>query len=66
MSDLSTQIDETRQIAENTSNITQQSLQASQDTQIAADRAYLVGMIGVGMGVAGIIIAVTLSRKNIS
>jgi hypothetical protein len=66
MSDLSTQIDETRQIAENTSNITQQSLQASQDSKIAADRAYLVGMIGVGMGAAGIIIAVTLSRKNIS
>jgi len=66
LSDLSTQIDQTRQVAENTANNTQQSFQASQDSKLAADRAYLVGMIGAGMGAAGIIIAVTLSRKNSS
>ena len=66
LSDLSTQIDQTKQIAENTANNTQQSLQASQDSKLAADRAYMVGMIGAGLGAAGIIIAVTLSRKYVS
>ena len=65
MSDLSTQIEEIRQISENATNNTQQSLQVSQDTKLTADRAYLVGMIGAGMGAAGIIIAVVLSRRNI-
>jgi hypothetical protein len=66
LSDLSSQIDQTKQIAENTANNTQQSLQASQDSKLAADRAYMVGMIGAGLGAAGIIIAVTLSRKYVS
>lgn len=32
----------------------------------SADRAYLVGMVGAGLGVAGIVLAVVLSRKNMS
>jgi hypothetical protein len=65
MSDLATQLDQTREIAEKSANNTQESLQVSQDTRLAADRAYMVSMIGAGMGASGIIIAVVLSRRNI-
>jgi hypothetical protein len=37
-----------------------------QDLKNAADRSYMIGMGGVGAGIAGIVIAaVTLSRKEV-
>ena len=37
-----------------------------QDLKNATDRTYMIGMVGIGAGVAGIVIAsISLSRKDI-
>jgi hypothetical protein len=45
----------TRQIAE-------QALNSIEQSEYRADRAYIAGMIGIGTGIAGIILAVFLTR----
>jgi hypothetical protein len=50
----------------NIENNTQKSLQAAEDAKASADTAYMMDMIGVGLGAAGIIVAVIMSRRNIS
>ena len=50
---------------ENIENNSQKSLQAIEDAKASADTAYMMGMIGVGLGAAGIIVDVAMSRKNI-
>lgn len=66
LSDFSSQIEETRLGIENIENNTQKSLQAAEDAKASADTAYMMGMIGVGFGAAGIIVAVIMSCRNIS
>jgi hypothetical protein len=66
VSQLSNDIDSTKNsidtIAKNNAD-TQKSIQ---DLKNAADRSYMIGMAGIGAGVAGIVIAaVALSRKDI-
>ena len=41
-------------------------MKSVQDVKSAADRSYLIGMVGIGAGIAGIVIAsLALSRKRV-
>ncbi len=63
---LTAQVDEANILAEEARNASQTSTESAEELKTAADRAYLFGMIGVGVGVAGIAIAVVaLSRKDV-
>jgi hypothetical protein len=66
LSDLTSQIDQTRAAIEDMENSTQESIKASEEANASSDRAYLVAMVGVGLGAAGIVIAVVMSRKSSS
>lgn len=66
MTGLATQVDEAIILAEEARNASQTATESAEELKTAADRAYLFGMIGVGVGVAGIAIAVVaLSRKDV-
>jgi hypothetical protein len=61
ITDLTTQVDETKASADQAQN----AAQAAQNIKASADQAYIFGMIGVGVGVAGIALAViALSRRE--
>jgi hypothetical protein len=61
ITDLTTQVDEAKAAADQAQN----AARAAQGVKAAADGAYMFGMIGVGVGVAGIALAViALSRKE--
>jgi hypothetical protein len=61
ITDLTTQVDEAKAAADQAQN----SAQAAQNVKASADGAYMFGMIGVGVGVAGIALAViALSRRE--
>jgi hypothetical protein len=63
---LTSQIDEANVLAEDAKNASLSATESAQEASLAADRAYLFGMIGIGVGAAGIAIAVVvLSRKDV-
>jgi hypothetical protein len=63
---LTAQIDEVNVVAEDAKNASLSATESAQESRLAADRAYLFGMIGIGVGAAGIAIAVVaLSRKDV-
>jgi hypothetical protein len=63
---LTAQVDQANVVAEDARNASQSATESAEELKMAADRAYLFGMIGVGVGVAGIAIAVVaLSRKHV-
>jgi hypothetical protein len=63
---LTAQVDQANVVAEDARNVSQSATESAEELKMAADRAYLFGMIGVGVGVAGIAIAVVaLSRKDV-
>ena len=63
---LTAQIDEANVVAEDAKNASLSATESAQESRLAADRAYLFGVIGIGVGVAGIAIAVVaLSRKDV-
>ena len=63
---LTAQIDEANAAAEDARNASLSVTESAQEARLAADRAYLFGMIGIGVGAAGIAIAVVaLSRKDV-
>lgn len=63
---LTAQIDEANVVAEDAKNASLSATESAQESRLAADRAYLFGMIGIGVGAAGIAIAVVaLSRKDV-
>jgi hypothetical protein len=63
---LTAQVEQANVVAEDAINASQNATESAEELKIAADRAYLFGMIGVGVGVAGIAIAiVALSRKHV-
>lgn len=62
--DLTSQVDQANTAAEQASQAAQAATDSANEQKLAADRAYLFGIIGVGVGVAGIAIAVVaLSRR---
>ncbi|HEX6281239.1 MAG TPA: hypothetical protein VFZ67_03340 [Nitrososphaera sp.] len=63
---LTAQIDEANLVAEDARNASRSATESAEELKLAADRAYLFGMIGIGVGAAGIAIAVVaLSRKDV-
>ncbi|AIF84888.1 hypothetical protein NTE_02850 [Candidatus Nitrososphaera evergladensis SR1] len=64
LSDVSGQVDAAKTSAQNATDAAQKAAQDIGTIKSEADRAYLVGMAGIGVGVAGIAIAArALSRK---
>jgi hypothetical protein len=65
IADLAAQVDEANVAAEEARASAASATESSAELKMAADRAYLFGIIGVGVAVAGITIGVTaLSRKE--
>lgn len=65
ITDLTTRIEEASLIAQQASNSTQSVSESIEELKMSADRAYLFGLIGLGVGAAGIAIGVVaLSRRE--
>jgi len=65
ITDLTVQVDEANVAAEEAKTAAASATESSSELKMAADRAYLFGIIGVGVAVAGIAIGVAaLSRKE--
>jgi hypothetical protein len=65
IADLAAQVDEANIAAEEAKTAAASATESSSELKLAADRAYLFGIIGVGVGAAGIAIGVgALSRKE--
>ena len=65
ITDLSTQVDDAKASADQAQQTAQNATQSAQSIKVSADGAYMFAMISVGIGVAGIAIAViALSRRE--
>ena len=65
ITDLSTQVDDAQVSADQAQQTAQNATQSAQSIKVSSDGAYLFAMIAVGIGVAGIAIAViALSRRE--
>jgi hypothetical protein len=66
VSQLAGQIDSVKSVIGSVVESNADSMKSVQNVKSAADRSYLVGMIGIGAGIAGIVIAsLALSRKRV-
>jgi hypothetical protein len=65
ISDISSQYTELNQDVNTTRQVTERALDSIEKSESMAGRAYVVGMIGIGTGIAGIILAVLLKRKEV-
>lgn len=61
---LTTQVEDANNAAQNASDAATSAAESAGETRAAADRAYMVGLVGVGVGVAGIAIAAVALRKS--
>lgn len=62
---LTVQVEDATSSAQDASDAARSAAESASETRAAADRAYLVGVVGIGAGIAGIAIAaVALSRKT--
>jgi hypothetical protein len=65
ITDLTSQVDDAKASADQAQQAAQSAAQSTAGVKASADGAYIFGMIGVGVGVAGIVIAViALSRRE--
>jgi hypothetical protein len=65
VSQLANQIDSVKSVIGSIAKSNADTVKSVQDVKNAADRSYLIGMVGIGAGIAGIVIAaVSLSRKR--
>jgi hypothetical protein len=64
VSDMSGQLTGLNQDLNTTRQIAEQALNSIEQSESRADRAYTAGMIGIGTGIAGIILAVLFTRKD--
>ncbi|MDQ6667294.1 MAG: hypothetical protein M3Y53_03590 [Thermoproteota archaeon] len=65
VSQLANQIDSVKSVIGSVAKSNADAVKSVQDVKSAADRSYLIGMVGIGAGVAGIVIAsLALSRKR--
>jgi phosphotransferase system glucose/maltose/N-acetylglucosamine-specific IIC component len=65
ITDLTSQVDDAKASADQAQQAAQNAAQSAANVKASADGAYIFGMIGVGVGVAGIVLAViALSRKE--
>jgi hypothetical protein len=66
VSQLANQIDSVKSVIGSVAKSNADTMKSVQDVKSAADRSYLMGMVGVGAGIAGIVIAsLALSRKQV-
>ena len=66
VSNMANQIDSVKNVIGTVAKSNADTLKSVQDVKNAADRSYLIGMVGIGAGIAGIIIAAfSLSRKRV-
>ena len=66
VSNMANQIDSVKNVIGTVAKSNADTLKSVQDVKNAADRSYLIGMVGIGAGTAGIIIAAySLSRKRV-
>lgn len=66
VSQLANQIDSVKAITGAVAKSNADTLKSVQDVKNSADRSYIIGMVGIGAGVAGIIIAAfSLSRRGV-
>ncbi|HEX9678273.1 hypothetical protein [Nitrososphaera sp.] len=64
LTDLTVQIEDANNSAQDANDVARNAAESASETRGAADRAFMVGIVGVGVGVAGIAIAaIALSRK---
>jgi hypothetical protein len=65
VSQLANQIDSVKSVIGSVAKSNADTMKSVQDVKSAADRSYLIGMVGIGAGIAGIVIAsLALSRKQ--
>jgi hypothetical protein len=65
IADLTAQVDQANTAAQQAGEAAQAATDSANEQKMVADKAYLFGIIGVGVGVAGIAIAVVaLSRRS--
>jgi HSP90 family molecular chaperone len=63
---MANQIDSVKNVIGTVAESNADTLKSVQDVKNAADRSYLIGMVGIGAGIAGIVIAAfSLSRKRV-
>jgi outer membrane murein-binding lipoprotein Lpp len=64
VTDLTAQVDQATIASEEAQQAAQAATESAAEQKVAADRAYLFGMVGVGVGVAGIIIGVVALTRG--
>lgn len=64
ITDLTAQVDQATTASEEAQQAAQAATESAAEQKVAADRAYLFGMVGVGVGVAGIIIGVVALTRG--
>src|ERR671925_529404 len=64
ITDLTAQVDQATTASEKAQQAAQAATESAAEQKVAADRAYLFGMVGVGVGVAGIIIGVVALTRG--
>jgi hypothetical protein len=64
VTDLTAQVDQAATASEEAQQAAQAATESAAEQKVAADRAYLFGMVGVGVGVAGIIIGVVALTRG--
>ena len=64
ITDLTAQVDQATTASEEAQQAAQAATESAAEQKVAADRAYLFGMIGIGVGVAGIIIGVVALTRG--
>ena len=66
VSSMANQIDSVKNVIGTVAKSNADTLKSVQDVKNAADRSYMIGMVGIGAGIAGIVIAAfSLSRKRV-
>jgi hypothetical protein len=63
ITDLTTQVEEAKGSSQEARDAAQSAADSAAEVRASADRAYLVGMVGIGAGVAGIAIAAVALRR---
>ncbi len=62
---LTVQVEDASNSAQDASDAARSAAESASETKAAVDRAYMIGMVGIGAGIAGIAIAaVALSRRS--
>ena len=63
ITDLTTQVEEAKGSSQDARDAAQSAADSAAGVRASADRAYLVGMVGIGAGIAGIAIAAVALRR---